>query len=521
MKNFYLSLPGNKTPLVEFLFWTLVAYALFTWFSIHIHTSITADTLWLCDAAGRLLSGEKMGESYYDPNPPLSVLLYVPPVLLSLTGWATVYQSVFFYVLLLLAGASFATYCILKFIPGLEATTILLITVTLIIFNTIVTSISFTERDQMIGMWLLPFVLTQIAITKKWPLPSTLKHATLLTGAVLILLKPHYGLFPALILLHRVVTQKRLNVWKDADFLYLACAVLSYAAILVIFFSDYLRVVLPDVINLYLHNESTFALMRGILWALVFLIGISTAAIINNKSWIIYFLFIAAFVNLIPFIVQMRGYSYHLFPALTFFWCGAAVLGKETLQKIMAPHYALIAMMLIIIVAALALSPARMHFPTHEQYKELPLAKFLESCEDPCPVFVLNDHIEIMHQTALYSHKPWASRFPSFWFIPGIFDTDNTSPEAFAAYRAKYGYMVAEDLARYKPKLVLIGSFKLKDETTFDFLNFFSAEEAFRREWAHYKKKDDFTMDQRVYFKGTSLDKPRPMVYQVFERKND
>lgn len=521
MKKFYIDLPPNKIEIVEFFFWTMVAYALFTWFSIQIHTSITADTLWLCDAASRLLAGQTMAAAYYDPNPPLSVMLYVPPVLASMTGLITIHDAVFVYTLLILALSALLTYNILKVIPGIELTTAVSATVALVMANTILSSLSFTERDQILGMMLLPFVLTQTGITKKWPLPPVIKHTTLILGAALILLKPHHGLIPTLIILHRAMAEKRLSVWRDPDFMYLASAVVGYAAILFFYFSDYLNIILPDVTDLYLMNFSEFALIKGVFCALLCITGLLIAFIINNKLWLTYYFFAAAMISIIPFIVQMRGYEYHLMPATTFFWCAVAVMSKDSLQKFMAPQLSLFLTTLLMTVTAFSLTTVRIYFPTHEQYKELPLAKFLEDCESPCPVFVLNNHIEITHQTALYSDKPWASRFPSFWFIPGIFDTDKTTPAELARYREKYGRMVAEDLALYKPQRVLIGTFKLKDGSMFDFIDFFGAEEPFRKEWARYRRNGEFTMDQRVYFPRTSLDKPHPMTYLVFERRPD
>lgn len=509
----------QKTDLLEFGFWVMMAYALFTWFSIQINNSITADTLWLCDAAGRWLAGQRMSDAYYDTNPPLSVLLYVPPVLAVKTGLITLHHAVFGYILLILGISAAITYRFLKAVPDIDMPTALTATAALIISNTILITSSFTERDQIVGIVLIPFVLAQVAMTKKWPLPPVLKHVALFAGALLVLVKPHHGLLPTMILIHRAISEKRFTVWKDADFLYLAGAVLAYAAVLIFFFDDYLHIIMPDVAALYLNAVNAFALWRALFYATIFLAALLFAIIFGAKSWMGFFMIGAAFISLIPFIVQMRGYHYQLLPAQTFFCCGIAILAKDALQKYMTQHYAMIVTTLIMIVVSFGLTPARLTLPTHEQYKELPLAKFLESCESPCPVFVLNDHIEIIHQTALYSDKPWASRFPSFWFLPGIFDTDKTLPEEFIRYREKYGRMVAEDLAHYKPKLVLLGEFRVKEGEFFNFLDFFSAEEPFRKEWAHYKKKNDFIMDQSVYFKGTSLGKPNPMTYQVFERR--
>ena len=55
-------------------------------------------------------------------------------------------------------------------------------------------------------------------------------------------------------------------------------------------------------------------------------------------------------------------------------------------------------------------------------------------------------------------------------------------------------------MARYQPKFILIGSFKVINGEIFDFLDFFAGRDDVKAQLAHYRKKDDFTMDQRVYF---------------------
>lgn len=520
MKKIYLSLPENKTGMVEFLFWTIIAYALFTWFSLQIHTVITADTIWLCEAAERFLSGEKMSLSYYDPNPPLSVLLYIPPVLAAMTGMISIYHAVFGYTLIIALGCASFTYHLLKSMPGVEATTALTVTAAFIMTSTILASLGFTERDHILGMALVPFVLTQVAITKKWTLSPALKHITLILGSVLILVKPHHGLLPTLILIHRAVTQKRLNVWQDPDFLYLAGAVLTYGALLFFVFSDYLHIVFPDVLSLYTGESRKHVLMSGLFYGMIYIIGMLISVIVGDKSWLSRFFLIAALVSLIPYIVQMRGYQYQLLPAAIFFWCSMSVLGKETLQKFMAPHLSMILITLIVAITAFFLTPARVYFPRHEQYNELPMAKFLESCEFPCPFLVINNHIEITHQTALYMKREWASRFPSFWFMSGIL-SDNTTASELERYRQKYGDMVAEDLARYKPEVILITEYEAFPDKIFRFVEFFMPVESFREEWVRYERTDDFVMDQGVYFTGTRLGKQQPRTYQVYRRIKD
>lgn len=517
-KFFYISLPEDKIDLVQFAFCVLVAYALYTWFSLQVQVNITADTLWLADAAGRLLRGEAMSQSYYDPNPPLSVILYTPAVLAAGTGLVSLHNALFAYVLLLIAGAAAVTYRILRVIPGTDITTAMTGMTALIMAGTVMAAGSYTERDQIIGIWLVPFVLAQLALTKGWPVPGPTRHAAFLIGTILILVKPHHGLLPTLLIIHRALAQRRFSVWKDADFLYLAAGVAGYAGLLAFYFPDFLQVMLPDILQLYVGGNFKPIMFRTLYYALVCLTVVLFSIMAGKTSWLPYLFLGAALISLIPYAVQMRGYHYHLMPAVIFFWCGTALFGKELFQRYMSPHLALVFVTGVMTIFAFYYTQARLSFPTTAQYQTLPMAKALADCEAPCPFFVINDHIEITHQTALYTGREWASRFPSLWFLPGIYKLQEKDPAAFTRLQNKYVTMIAEDLERYKPRYVLAGSFKLRDDFMFELLPFTAGNAAFRAAWAAYTPAGEVTINQAVYFPHNKRFRDRKITYKIFRR---
>lgn len=515
------SAPSGNGSIIFYIS-ALLAGAFYAWFKVHYNAVITADSLWLTEAATRFLHGEKMSDSYFDANPPLSMLLYIPPALIAASGLATVYHAIFFYTLALLGFFSFLTYKLIRHIPGSDAITALIVASGLIIANTIQTSVSFTERDQILGMALVPFALTQLFMTCQWPLPRWLKHTTLVFGAVLILIKPHHGLLPTLILLHRAWTQKRISLWKDADFLYLAGAVIIYLAVCMTFFSDYVRNILVDAPYLYLADFKLKILARGGYYALIITIAMLSGMLLKRSSWIATFFFLCAIASLIPFVTQMWGFHYHLLPAISFFTCGLALLFRDSLLKIMNIRSAAFAGMLGLLVFSFVTRPLLSQFPTHESYLAMPLTKIVLECEKPCPFFILNDSIEITHQTAVYTGQTWASRFPSFWFLPGIYKPGSRlTDEQRLTYQKKYARMVVEDLARYKPKLVILGEFKITPEENVNWDQFLSVDDRFKSEWSHYTHTGQIELDQRIYFTGTKMDKPLPRTYQIYQRARE
>src|SRR5690606_32184496 len=129
---------------------------------------------------------------------------------------------------------------------------------------TVLSSVYFGERDQILGIALFPFVMIQLGLTFSWPRPRpAVFWSVVIFGAVLILLKPHFGLLPTILLLHRAILQRRLALWKDPDFIALVTATSCYILFLLVFFSDYLTIILPDVLRLYLPESEGNAPLRA------------------------------------------------------------------------------------------------------------------------------------------------------------------------------------------------------------------------------------------------------------------
>lgn len=515
----------TESRIIRFIMWAAMAVLMGLWFHVYSQAYTAADTLWLADAAGRLLNGERMSDSYYDPNPPLSIILYTIPALISKIGLLPIHMAVFYYTIAILAFMAFLLARIIKAVPQSDNQTLFLCVAAFIIANTTLTAITFTERDQILGMALCPFVLTQVFITKKWELPRWLRHTSLLCGAIFVLLKPHHGLLPTLILLHRAISQKRIDLWKDADFIYLACGVLAYAVLCLTYFKDYTFTILPDVLALYSQTASPAIVKYYAHYVLIFAAVMVFGFFWNGRkiSWPATFFLASAIIAFIPYVLQMRGYHYHMLPAVIFFTLGLTFTIRDIFKRFLSAYRAALATLITIIALALNHYPLMFKFPTHEQYKNFPISKIVEHCPDPCSFFMMNNTMEIAHQTAAYTGRQWASRFPSIWFMPAIMQLMAQGKlEEAAALRAKYGEMVGEDFARYQPKLVLLAEFSVGSRgRKLNFAKFFSESERFKEEWSKYRFVDRVTIDQGVYFKGTAQDRTRHMTYQIYERMED
>lgn len=506
------------------LFAILMILGLLPWFVIQAQLSLNGNITWLIAAAERLLDGQSMAKGYYEVNPPLSVLYNIPPVLLGKFLPVPDHYLIFFYFLALIVLSACVINRIASLWDFLARDQRLVLLAAFVIPNTIIATVSIGERDQIVLLGLFPFLMAQLCLTWGYKLPGRLLWPVLVLGTAAVLIKPHFGLLPTLLLLHRMVAQRRFfSIIRDVDFLSLAVGTLAYIGAVLVFFPDYVSVIMPDVFALYASNKHYEYAVPQLLWHL-YLFGIflgleaAFTPLKGRGKLLLVLLYAGALVALVPFAVQMKAFYYHLIPAIVFFFCGFGLslhtYADAYLKKL--PHVAAGVVVALFVIAYIN-RPLLLEFPKHADYATFPLTQEIAKCEEPCPVFMFNDNIEVMHPTFFYMGKQNASRFPTLWFLPNLVEQPD-SPEAMP-YRRKYAEMVGEDLKTYEPEMLLIGQYWVVDNVKiFDFAEFFSVSPTFREQWGYYEKDRQITVNRKPYFAGTELGEDYPLTYDVYMR---
>ena len=163
---------------------------------------------------------------------------------------------------------------------------------------------------------LLPFILVQFALTYDYKTPKFTTFLVLILGSIALLLKPHFGLIPVFLFLHRIVIQRRLWVIKDQDFLVLLSLSIGYLAIVFIYFNDFITIILPDIIQAYLnYNAPQKVYITAIPYAALVTMCFTCIAFIKDKSKALLFtIACCALLSLIIYCIQMKGFTYHRLP---------------------------------------------------------------------------------------------------------------------------------------------------------------------------------------------------------------
>ncbi len=454
---------------------------LLPWFSNYITQAVNVDIAYLTLSAQRLLDGNMMSAAYYDTNLPLSIIVQAPPVLLSKITAIPLYYSISIYIFLLLSLFTAVTYLLLKKIPEFSENQRLLVIMTFIAVNTVMTSYDFGQKDHILAMSLVPLVLVQILITMDIKINGILKWTVLLAGSLLILLKPHYGLVPASIFLHRIIYKHRINIFKDPDFLCLAGMAIVYVGVIYLFFNDFVTVMLPDVIKYYTSSIDSEVKKVGIILMVQALIPLVLCQFFFKKAHFLISVFsFMAFLCLIPFIMQGKGWFYHAIPAYIFFFLALVMLVyyvigfalSFAITKRPTKTASFVITAIFILTATSYKSLNMIDMPTHEEYKSSEFVKIINKCADEnngeCSFLMLNDMINIAHELSIYTGQLHASRFPYMWFAPYLIDAQNAldsgiepilTQEQIDKAMAKYTNMILDDFNKHSPEIIFVGNF--------------------------------------------------------------
>jgi hypothetical protein len=502
-------------------FWMIVIAGITPWILQQFHQSIHSDTAWLIIGAERLLSGQSMSAHIYETNPPLSLIFHIPIILLSKIGISVYYASTI-YIGALLALSVYFIHLILSNIPYFEPRQVRVLSAVYIIIVTILAHVDFGQRDHVVIFGLFPFLLVQLCLTYDVKIPALSKWVILILGCFLILLKPPHGLLPALLWLHRLYKTRSVTVFKDPDFIVLFAGSLLYIAICWLVFEDYVTQILPDVLALYISPLQPDIIKKSVFYLIVgtVLIVTTLAFKFEKKTQnIIIVLFAFAAIALIPFVVQMKGFHYHLMPALTLFSCALFLLAFSVLKLYTSASKASVYSVLLCFCFAYTLSPLNPYYPRHEDYRNFEITKLVSGCAPECSFFMFTNNIAIVHPTAIYTRTTHGSRFPVYWFLPALLNWDGT-PEKADEYRIKYADMTAQDLSYYKPELLIIGHFEIigHEDEKFNFVDYFSISPAFNKQLSNYKRTKSIDVNQKEYFAGTSQAFDNVITYDIYQR---
>jgi hypothetical protein len=524
-----------NTPLK--IFYLLVGLGLGAYLSVLSQFYFKTDVAILTHFAERMLSGAPMSEAYYEVNPPMSMIIYIPVIWMKHLLKLTMYDAHMIYVQMLTLISLGMTWGLLKRLPFPEIKQKHFIFGLLVIGLIMVPNFSFGDREHIIMLGLIPFMLVQAALHLRADIPKSLSIPALVFGTIGIMVKPHYGLIPTVLMLWRFWSHKDCRFYKAPDFLALALGVIAYGVVLFTLFPDYLNIIMPDVIALYLPHTNPYVVQE------MFVFGFVTACIsvtaltfdiTREQKTIIKWLMAVTFLLFVPYLVQGKGFDYHRIPWMLSFSALIGMIAYSLIGKHAHGTVTNIISTMLVIGMIWALRPLPFERPTHREFRQLPLSQLIEKeCPKPCSFLLLNDTSELIHQLAIYHDATHASRFTSMWYMLPLIQHEKSlrdggdgvlPDEEYKALKAKYTDMVAQDLLDYQPDMIIELETLRVGDPEFDFIDFYKSNPKFEDAFSAYETSDTQVLDLSLYFLGLStkhLESLKTSELTIYKRKEN
>lgn len=509
---------SRHAGLLQILF---LCIALLPWLLVQFNIAVNTNHAWLFIAASRLLDGGTMLSDAYETNPPLSILLYFPSVLLSRGFGIPAEYAPYLFGLIGLGGTAAIFHALLKQADFLDTQTRHILLAAFIIGGTIIPSnFNFAERDAFVAYGLVPFLTAQILITRGLYSGKIALFLALFLCGVMIIIKPHYIIFPALLFLHRLFVWRDFwRVFRSPDLWALGLACIAYALTLVLFFQDYLFQIFPNFLKYYISTSRSDVVniqsAGHFLTLAAFAIIVIVTAPRSAEKKIALALTGATILAIGLFWIQRKGFSYHLVPAHIFaFMALSTWLATHTKIVLRREKAGVFLALPIMVLFAYTIAPLKTSALSHDDYKILKLPMAVLKCGELCPFFLFSENMDILWQTSIYTGQPHASRFPGLWWEHFMLFNDTPPSE-----RDQFAAMVAEDFNRYRPKMLFIATnLALEDGTHFDFIKTYSQNPSFAEAMRSYKKTGALSDNRGSYFRGTNLAASVTIEYEIYQR---
>lgn len=528
--------PEYKYPApITFL---LITAVISLWSIIYLRAYIDVDTSWLLECLDRFLAGGTYIKDYYETNPPLSFLIYLPAYPLYTYFDLDPKLSVFLTITLYLGISDYTLLCLLRK-EKIKAQDLLVIMTALLISQSWIAGISFALKDHLITAFILPISLYQYRLTRGLNTGKFLTSSSVILGGILVCLKPHYALIPALFFAHRLYTTRSLaRCITTPDFWGMLIIGASYILSIWIFTPEFFDL-LPQIISLYSVDRPFPLSMRYYYVIYGIFAALSAPFIFSDKSQSalknsVYALSALSVICMIPFIIQDKGFHYQALPTLSL---GASALFiaiygfSKDLFKCKNDIALWIAAASLIMVFGTILYNYKKPTLTKNQFMALPLVDAIDNLAWN-RVYANYYYKHGLACLPKISSLKNGSRFGEIWPLTGLTDLINSTsdPEEKAKIKAqmyKIVDLMVEDMKRFKPSAILIPQFTdpQTNKPAKNYYEFLNKHEGFKNNFSNYTYYDTilFSLDPTIEATSDNFEKyPDQIVpHEIYILKRD
>jgi hypothetical protein len=419
--------------------------------------------------AGAWLDGATLYRDIVDTNPPLIVFLTAIPVSIARAlglPEPAVFKAFVFAVGGMSTAASIPS---IRRMTAIEPSRFVLFTVLVFVLFPFVKS-DFGQREHLAVMLVMPYVLG----TASWAAGrSPAPHAVSGIAAGLgFAMKPHLLLAWIALEICAAIARPRSERWLRAARIAAAAALIAYAAAVVLFVPEYLPVA-REVVQVYGGLNSPPALLLRLPDVQIWIVAAIALAVIRlpaAERAVCGVLFATATGFLVAALLQLKGWSYHLYPfrAFAVLLCGAFVVGLSDsypalLEIVRGGRRSLTAAF----VAAVTIWSARYVAEARRPLAAEMVTPLVELARqsDSLGALTMRAIVYPAFPAVNYAGTRWVLRHHSLWFLPGLYEDELMKPTGEPVFRSvermsslerKYFDEIVSDLCARPPGLLLV-----------------------------------------------------------------
>ncbi len=290
----------------------LIALGVTLW---HLSVSITTDVSWLLVVADRMLSGETLYRDVLETNPPASILLYTPAMMVEHALGIRAETAV---VLATVAAglASLAAADALLRRGGRAAGPLALVAGAFLLL--VFPMGCFAQREHFALMAMLPLLALAAVRTDGGSIGRSAAVAAGLAAGIAMAIKPPLALGILLPALFAVARGRSLAPLFRIEHFAAAGVVIAYGVAIRVFFPGFLTTMLPMLREIYIPAHHPSSLIFGrieVFWlgALAWITAVYAARRLERPALGVAFFAALGFAG--AFVIQHKGWAYHAYPA--------------------------------------------------------------------------------------------------------------------------------------------------------------------------------------------------------------
>lgn len=471
-----------------------VAYLTIILFSLKIQSDLfmSWDVTYMLQAASKMLAGGSYTQDYFNPNPPMAFILYMPVNLISQWFNLNIYHVFIAYIYTIAAVSLYLTSRLAKslFVNAQVANYFVL---TLCIAYLITPLYELGQREHLVVMLIFPYLLLLALRANQYIPKAGQVYLAGVLAAIGFSIKPYFLLIFIAGELYSLAMQRTLKSMLRPEAVCIYAIVVTHILYTIVFHPDYYSVIMPTLMRRYYaavgsRLESMLLFPFIIATLITYLIVIYNKHNKSNKN-IRTVLLLALTGFVLIYLLQQTTFYYHILPL--------AMLLLSILYLEIAEDVSRITCMIVAIPVILFSHDIYLCYLNYSGFKGAlsPLVEFLNENASKKPVMFMMTQVSVPFVAVAQAGNPVAQRFDCLWLAAGLANTQG-SPH-WNEDREFYTRMITEDVSRNKPSYVFIDVRMMKqyiNDYKFNYLTWLKLNNDFNEEWRHYKWKTTLAM---------------------------